>query len=117
MVKNRVRPKGSKCEAYLSLETSYFCSYYFESHVHCKSTRIGHNENDGFDATMPPTLSICNQPGRPTGKRKRRFLTDQEIATAALHVLLNCDDEAFLDVGIVYLTNDDTLNIALMFLK
>ncbi|KAL3502132.1 hypothetical protein ACH5RR_036581 [Cinchona calisaya] len=64
----------------------------FESHLQCKSTRIGRNENDGFDATMPPTLSVFNQPGRQTEKCKRRFLTDQEMATTALYVLLNCDE-------------------------
>ncbi|KAL3522739.1 hypothetical protein ACH5RR_015573 [Cinchona calisaya] len=92
MVKNRARPEGSICEAYLSQETSYFYSYFFESHVQCNSKRTGRNEIDGFDATMPPTLSVSNEPGRPTGKSKQRFLTNQKMVTAALDVLLNCDE-------------------------
>ncbi|KAL3518709.1 hypothetical protein ACH5RR_021298 [Cinchona calisaya] len=55
-----------------------------ESHVQCKSTRIGHNENDGFDVTMPPTLSVFNQPRRSIEKCKRRFLIDQEMDTGFL---------------------------------
>ena len=90
-VKNRAHVEGSICEAYLSKETSFFCSYYFESHVHSKRTTLGRND-DGGESSCPPTLSVFNRPGRGWGNTEKHFLTDMEKHAAHLHVLINCEE-------------------------
>ncbi|MED6214741.1 hypothetical protein PIB30_106234, partial [Stylosanthes scabra] len=49
------------CEAYLSKETTFFCSYYFEPHVESVRTRIGRNDEEERGSSCP-TLSVFNQP-------------------------------------------------------
>ncbi|KAL1321193.1 hypothetical protein AAHE18_14G110700 [Arachis hypogaea] len=72
-VKNRARVEGSICQAYLARETSSYCSYYFESHIMSKRTRLNQND-DGGVSSSEPTLSIFDQPA------------------AHLHILLNCPE-------------------------
>ena len=50
-VKNRAKVEGSICQAYISKETSNFCSYYFELHVQSRRTRVGQNDNGGQYST------------------------------------------------------------------
>ena len=47
MVKNESHVEGSICEAYLSMETSHFGSYYFEPHVQSMRTKVGRNDFGG----------------------------------------------------------------------
>ena len=89
MVKNKARPEGSICEAYLALETTHFCSYYFEPHVQYSTSRVGRNEDDLEDDTIQPILSIFNLPGRLSGSHNRRYLNDKEYDAARLCILLN----------------------------
>ena len=92
MVKNKSRVEGSICEAYLCQETSYFCSYYFESHVQSMRNRVGQNDDWCQYDVIPHTLSIFNLPSRSVGNCKSRYLNDKELAAAHLHVLLNSDE-------------------------
>jgi len=91
VVKNRARVEGSICEAYLSKETTHFCSYYFEEHVQSSRTRVGRND-DGGESSLEPTLSIFNQPGLLGGSRQTRWLSFPELNSAHLHILLNCTE-------------------------
>ncbi|KAK7278760.1 hypothetical protein RJT34_23796 [Clitoria ternatea] len=90
MVKNKSRVEGSICEAYLCQETSYFCSYYFESHVESMRNKVGRNDDGGENDTIQQTLSIFNHSGRSGGTCKARYLNDRELDAAHLHILLNC---------------------------
>lgn len=92
MVSNKSNVEGSICEAYLTLETTYFCEYYFEYEFQSKFVKTRRNEDEGYDSPAQPTLSCFDQPGRPAGKTSRRYLTDQELAVAELQVLLNCEE-------------------------
>jgi len=74
MVKNKSQVEGSICEAYLSMETSHFCSYYFESHVQSMKTKVSQNDFEGQNDTSQKTLSVFNHVGRPTGIRKGHYL-------------------------------------------
>ena len=92
MVKNKSHVEGSICEAYLSLETSHFCSYYFEPHVQSIRTKVGRNDFGGQNDTSQKTLSVFTHVGRPTGICKSRYLDEKELAAVHLHVLLNCEE-------------------------
>ena len=60
MIKNRVKVERSICQAYISKETSYFCSYYFESHVQSRRTRVGRNDDGGEAQSNQPCQSSSN---------------------------------------------------------
>ena len=92
MVKNKSHVESSICEAYLSLETSHFCSYYFESHVQSMRTKVGRNDFGGQNDTSQTTLSVFNHVGRPGGTCKSHYLNEKELDTVHLHVLLNCEE-------------------------
>jgi len=92
MVKNKARPEGSICEAYLGLETSHFVSYYFGSHVPSMRTRSKRNEFQLESEIPPRTLSVFNLQGCPAGKAGKRYLAPQEVKAAHLDVLLNCNE-------------------------
>ncbi len=55
-------------------------------------TRVPRNDDGGIDMSIPPTLSLFNKPGRPTGQVHTRYLTDAEYNAAHLHVLQNCEE-------------------------
>ena len=40
-MKTKAQVERSICQAYISKEISNFCSYYFESHVQSRKTRVG----------------------------------------------------------------------------
>ena len=63
MVNNEARVEGSICEVYFHMETSYFCSYCFESHVPSMRIRCRQNECQLHDEGFQPTLSIFELQG------------------------------------------------------
>ncbi|PKU74137.1 hypothetical protein MA16_Dca020113 [Dendrobium catenatum] len=77
-VKNKARPEGSICEAYLYQETTHFCSYYFEPHVSSTRTKIGRNMDFDVEEQLHAALSVFRRPGKPSGKCVERFLNDLE---------------------------------------
>ncbi|PKU61615.1 hypothetical protein MA16_Dca027191 [Dendrobium catenatum] len=91
-VKNKARPEGSICEAYLSQETTHFCSYYFEPHVRSTRTKMGRNMDFDVEEQSHATLTVFRRQGKPSGKCVERYLNDLEINTANLYVLLNCEE-------------------------
>ena len=88
MVNNKAHVKGSICEAYLYMETTYFCSYYFESHVPSMRTTSRQDEYNFHDEGFQPTLPIFELQGHLVGKLGKRYLNEQEYKTAHLHILL-----------------------------
>lgn len=83
--------EGSICNAYLVDEASSFCEYYFEEHVSTRHRKAPRNdagcsqwtENEGC-------LSIFKSPGRPLGRGKARYLTEEEYNAVRSYILLNC---------------------------
>ena len=55
-------------------------------------TRRRRNENDNDEPQMQPTLSVFQTQGTPVGSRTQRYLTDEELQTVHLHILLNCNE-------------------------
>ena len=90
-VKNKAKVEGLICQAYISKETSNFCSYYFELYLQSTRTRVSRND-DGGESSIEPTLSIFNQPGCAARRCKDRWLTGSEWKSAYLHILLNYDE-------------------------
>ena len=41
---------------------------------------------------MQPTLLVFQTQGTPVGSRTQRYLTNEELHTAHLHFLLNCNE-------------------------
>ncbi|PKU73812.1 hypothetical protein MA16_Dca011958 [Dendrobium catenatum] len=89
-VKDKARPEGSICEAYLSQKITHFCSYYFESHIRSTRTKIGHNMDFDIEEQSYAALSVFRRQGKPSDKCVERFLNDLEINTSNLYILLNC---------------------------
>ncbi|XP_022632017.1 uncharacterized protein LOC111240728 isoform X2 [Vigna radiata var. radiata] len=89
-VKNKVRVEGSICASYLHRETTHFCSHYFKNFMLTpKSTR---NEVNTEIESLLTTLSVFHQPGRPSGRESTHWLRDEELRSAHVHVLINCDE-------------------------
>ncbi|PKI70092.1 hypothetical protein CRG98_009555 [Punica granatum] len=56
--------EGPICEAYLSRETTNFCSYYFEEDVHTQRKRVHRNDDGGASSTTPPIWTrMCSRQG------------------------------------------------------
>ena len=91
MVKNRAKVEGSICQAYISKETSNFCSYYFELHLQSGRTKVTQND-DGGESLIESTFFLFNQPDQATGRWKDRRLTGSEWKSRHLYILLNCDE-------------------------
>lgn len=87
-VKNKARVEGSICASYLHRETAYFCSPYFNNFM--LAPRHVRNEVDTDNAGYPYMLSVFNLPGHHAGKELTYWLTDEEYASAHVHVLINC---------------------------
>ena len=68
-MKNKAQVEGSICEAFISKETSNFCSYYFEPYVQSMKTRAVRNDDRG-ESSIQLTFSVVNQPGCVSGKPK-----------------------------------------------
>ncbi|KAG5571982.1 hypothetical protein H5410_061748 [Solanum commersonii] len=50
-----------------------------------------HNDEGDIDPLFPP-ISIFNQNGRGSKKRRKRGFTDMEMQSAVTHILLNCQE-------------------------
>ena len=68
MVQNKACPEGSICEAYINLETSHFCTYYFASNVSCMRNRYKRNEDESEQDGIQSTLSVFRPQGHPQGQ-------------------------------------------------
>jgi len=90
-IKNKARVEGSICAAYLARETSHFTSYYFEVGVLSSRMSVPQNDDGGISSALP-TLSIFNQPSHSSGVSTQRYMSEQEMYAATLHVLLNCNE-------------------------
>ncbi|PKU76965.1 hypothetical protein MA16_Dca001571 [Dendrobium catenatum] len=90
--KNKSRPEGSICEAYLTYETTQFCSYYFETIS--QSGESSTSQNVGKSSN----ISVFSGIGEPLGASTMRYLADKEMAVITLYILLNCDEvEPYLE--------------------
>ena len=58
-MKNKAQVEGSICEAYILKEISNFCSYYFETYVQSKRTRVGQNDDED-ESSIQVTLLVFN---------------------------------------------------------
>ncbi|XP_057999181.1 uncharacterized protein LOC131178003 [Hevea brasiliensis] len=89
-VKNKAKVEGSICNAYLVEEASSFCAHYFEPHVNTRHRKVPRNDDtvEHMDE-HPGNLSIFTHSGRPLGKGKVRYLTEQEFQAAQMYILLN----------------------------
>ncbi|XP_058763487.1 uncharacterized protein LOC131636921 [Vicia villosa] len=86
-VKNKAKVEGSICAHYLHRETSHFCSHYFNHMM--LIPRITRNEVNVTERSQF-TLSIFGLPGRSSGKTNVHWLTEKELQSAHVHVLINC---------------------------
>ena len=86
-VKNKARVEGSICAHYLHRETSHFCSHYF-NHLMLTPRIIRNPVNVNQRSQF--TLSVFALPGRPSGKKGVHWLTQKEMQSAHVHVLINC---------------------------
>ncbi|KAL6548500.1 hypothetical protein OROGR_008921 [Orobanche gracilis] len=80
-VKNKNKVESSIANAYLMEEASSFCSYYFEEHVGTKARNVPRNEDVDED-DREDIISLFRQSGRAFGKKKTRYLTDNEYNAA-----------------------------------
>ena len=91
MVGNRSRVEGSICSAYLTQETTTFCSYYFDQHIaeqfRPSKRNVVDNLLEGVDMN---DLPIFTEPGMTVGRSVRRPLTDSEYHVMQTYVLCNC---------------------------
>ncbi|XP_057986691.1 uncharacterized protein LOC131171237 [Hevea brasiliensis] len=99
-VKNKAKVEGSICNAYLVEEASSFCAHYFEPHVNTRHRKVPRNDDtvEHMDE-HPGNLSIFTHSGRPLGKGKVRYLTEQEFQAAQMYILLNCIEvKPYIDI-------------------
>lgn len=88
-VKNKARVEGSICSSYLHRETTHFCSYYFNNDLAPRSSR---NEINIDPPRHRRALSVFCLPGRQSGKEAIHWLTEEELNSAHVHVLINCTE-------------------------
>ena len=89
-VRNKARVEGSICYSYLHRETTHFCSHYFNNFM--LSPQNSRNEMQIESQGCPYMLSIFNQSGRHFGKELTHWLTDAELRSVHVHVLINCSE-------------------------
>ncbi|WMV08697.1 hypothetical protein MTR67_002082 [Solanum verrucosum] len=90
-IKQRGRIEGSFVQGHIGRETCDFYSYYFGHDVSCRRNRPNRNDEGDIDPLFPP-ISIFNQNGRGSKKRRKRGFTDMEMQSAVTHILLNCPE-------------------------
>ncbi|KAG5605551.1 hypothetical protein H5410_027043 [Solanum commersonii] len=83
--------EGSFVQGHIGRETCGFYSYYFGHDVSCSRNRPNRNDEGDIDPLFPP-ISIFNQNGRGSKKRRKRGFTDMEMQSAVTHILLNCPE-------------------------
>ncbi|CAK8564978.1 unnamed protein product [Lathyrus sativus] len=86
-VKNKAKVEGLICAHYLHRETSHFCGHYF-NHL-MLTPRIIRNPIN-VNKISQFTLSVFGLPSRPSGKNGVHRLTQKEMQSAHVHVLINC---------------------------
>ena len=93
-MRNKAKVEGSICNAYLVSEASSFCSYYFEPHVYTRQRKVPRHDDGGPVAGTDNegNLSIFIHPGRPMGRCRSRFMTEEEYEAAQKYILLNCQE-------------------------
>ncbi|XP_022633646.1 uncharacterized protein LOC111241121 [Vigna radiata var. radiata] len=87
-VKNKARVEGSICASYLHKETTHFCSHYFKNFMLTPQT----NRNEVDFEIERTTLSVFDQGGRHSGRESTHWLSDEELISAHVHVLINCNE-------------------------
>ena len=90
-IKQRGRIEGSFVQGHIGRETCDFYSYYFGHDVPCRRNRPNRNDEGDIDPLFPP-ISIFNQNGRGSKKRRKRGFTDMDMQSAVTHILLNCPE-------------------------
>src|SRR3954462_12975955 len=91
-VGNKAKVEASICEAYLLEEASTFATYYFpEGQLPCRMNR-GPRIDSGSNDLMGEQISIFNYPGRPRGKKKLIWQTDEDYNASRLYILRNCPE-------------------------
>ena len=90
-IKQRGRIEGSFVQGHIGRETCDFYSYYFGHDVSCRRNKPNRNDEGDIDPLFPP-ISIFNQNGRGSKKRRKRGFTDMEMQSAVTHILLNCPE-------------------------
>ncbi|XP_052728261.1 uncharacterized protein LOC128195210 [Vigna angularis] len=95
-VKNKARVEGSICASYLHRETTHFCSHYFKNFM--LTPQSSRNEVDIQIESLTKTLSVFDQPSRHSGRESTHWLSDEELRSAHVHVLINCNEvEPYLE--------------------
>ena len=87
-IKNKARVEGSICASYLHRETTYFCSHYFNNSM---LSPLNWRNEVQFQSDVS-TLSVFKQQGRHAGRESIHWLTDAELRSAHVHVLINCTE-------------------------
>ena len=89
-VKNKARVEGSICASYLHRETSHFCSHYF-NHLMLTPKSTRNEVIDECERSMW-ILSVFRPSGRPFGAQREYWMNDAEMQSAAVHVMINCNE-------------------------
>lgn len=90
-VKNKNKVEGSIANAFLMEELCYFTTFYFEEQVQTKLRTAARNADEFVsDDDDEDAISLFRRSGRPLGSGKIRYLSDDELRSATLYVLLNC---------------------------
>jgi hypothetical protein len=108
-VKNKARVEGSICASYLHRETSHFCSHYF-NHLMLTPNNTRNKVIDECQRS-PWTLSVFRLSGHLSGAVKDYWMSDAEIRSASVHVMINC-----IEVG-PYLEHFQRLNVGDTYTK
>ncbi|XP_014493193.1 uncharacterized protein LOC106755535 [Vigna radiata var. radiata] len=87
-VKNKARVEGSICASYLHKETTHFCSHHFKNFMLTQQR----NRNEVDIEIERTTLSVFDQAGRHSGRESTHWLSDEELRSAHVHVLINCNE-------------------------
>ena len=91
-VKNKAAVEASICNAYLTEESSHFCTHYFESHVRCRGRDVPRNDDGGGSTHSTDMLQIFTFDTRCVGKGRARFLSEVEYRAAHTYILLNTQE-------------------------
>ncbi|KAL0927881.1 hypothetical protein M5K25_002102 [Dendrobium thyrsiflorum] len=83
-VKNKTRPEGSICEAYLIYETTQFCSYYFDTELQSTRNTVPQNLDNPDICPSTNSISVFNGCGEAVGACTGRYLIDKEVRVASL---------------------------------
>ncbi|WVY94426.1 hypothetical protein V8G54_033514 [Vigna mungo] len=86
--KNKARVEGSICASYLHKETTHFCSYYFKNFMLTPQS----NRNEADIEIERTTLSAFDEGGHHSGRESTNWLSDEELKSAHVHVLVNCNE-------------------------